>query len=119
MTNVETEAVEADVMVMAVPLSELNVINSVQEDVQLRADVEVFPNPANEFTNVRINSVTPGELSVSVYTIAGEQLLSSTSPDSSGSWVVSIPTSEMSAGAYLLVIEQEGATIARTLNVLH
>jgi hypothetical protein len=118
-TNVETEAVEADVMVMAVPLTELNPVLSVNEERSLLAHVKVMPNPANDVATVQISSVTAGELAVSVYTIAGERLLRSTSPTTDGNWIVGIPTSALASGSYLLVVEQNGAAVTTTLNVLH
>ena len=118
-TNVETDAVQADVMVMAVPTNKLNPILSVNENAELNASLDVFPNPANEIATVRIHSVTPGELAVSVYTVAGERLFRSTSPTNDGQWVVGIPTAGLASGAYLLVVEQDGAAITKALNVLH
>jgi len=96
-TNVELEAVEADVMVMAVSKSELSPISSVDEAEEL----------------------PPGELAVSVYTTAGERLIRSTSPTTDGQWLVEIPTGSLASGAYLLVVEQNGAAVTQTLNVLH
>lgn len=118
-TNVETDAVPADIYVMAYPTSELNVVSSVGETQELQADVTIAPNPANERTRLHISSVTPGTMSVSVVTMHGERVMRSTSPTAESVWDVEIPTQQLASGAYMIVIEQNGATVTQTLSVIH
>ena len=118
-TNVETDAVIADIHVYPFPTSELGILSSVREFDALKADVVVFPNPASDVARVRIMSVTNGPISVSVHTLQGEKMLSSVSPANAQDWTLEIPTGRFASGSYLIVIEQGGATTTRTLNVLH
>ena len=118
-TNVETEATEADVMVAAIDRSALGLPLSVSEVAELNATVAIMPNPADEVTRVRINSVTPGSIAVSLYTVQGERILRSVSPGVDGQWFIEIPTQQLATGSYLLTIEQGGAALTKTLNVLH
>ena len=118
-TNVETEASEADIMVAALPTSRLGLPNSVSEARELDATVAVMPNPADAAARVHITSVTPGEIAVSLYTVQGERIMRSASPSADGQWLLEIPTDGLATGAYLLTVEQGGATLTRTLNVLH
>lgn len=118
-TNVETDAVPADIYVMAYPTSELNPISSVGESTELQAEVSIAPNPANERAHLRIASVTQGSITVSVVSMHGERVLRSTSPSTQSVWDVEIPTQQLASGTYMIVIEQGGASVTRTMSVLH
>ena len=117
-TNVELDASPASIYAMAFPISQLGPVASVDEDVALEADVAVYPNPARDIAQVHISSVTTGPITVSVHTLQGELITSMESPAASQEWTVGIPTANLATGMYLVVIEQNGATTSRTLNVL-
>lgn len=118
-TNVETDAVPADIYVMAYPTSELNPVSSVGESNELQAEVSIAPNPANERAHLRIASVTQGSITVSVVSMHGERVMRSTSPNTQSVWDVEIPTQQLASGTYMIVIEQGGATVTRTMSVMH
>ena len=118
-TNVETEATVANIYAMAFPLSGLAVISSVSEDDELDAQVAVYPNPANDVAHIQIQSVTTGPITVSVHTMQGETVSSTVSPAHSQEWTLGVPTNGLANGMYLIVIEQNGSKMTRTLNVLH
>ncbi len=118
-TNVETEAAEADVMVAAMDRATWGLPTSVQEVASLDAAVAIMPNPSDVSAQIRIATVTPGEITVSLYTVQGERLIRSVSPAATGEWMLEIPTQQLATGSYLLTVEQHGAALTRTLNVLH
>ncbi len=117
-TSVELPLVETTVYLYAFPTANLNTLSSVQEQGELGADVVVYPNPATDAASVSVRSVTQGRIAVSVVTMQGENMMQMTSPTSNGVWDVTIPTGQLASGSYLLVIEQNGTTSTRTLNVL-
>ncbi|MEY2719105.1 MAG: hypothetical protein RLZZ273_471, partial [Bacteroidota bacterium] len=116
-TNLETNAEAAKVMFYALDAAKLPVVNSVDPE-PLQADVTIAPNPVREVANVRIVSKSQGAVKVSVMTSIGEMVMSSVSPNDSGTFEVAIPTQALAAGMYQCVIEQAGARSVHALSVV-
>lgn len=115
-TNLETNAEAADVMFVAFDATKLPVVNSVEEELQ--ADVTIVPNPARETATVRIASKSQGAIKVSIVSSIGEMIMSSWSPNESGSFDVVVPTQALSSGMYQCVVEQSGARSVHSLSVV-
>lgn len=118
-TSVETEVAAADVMVAAIDVSSIGRPSSVDETRTLDAMVAIMPNPADERASIRLASTGTGVVTVSLYSMQGEQLLRSVSPGTASEWALEIPTAVLASGMYLMTVEQGGASLTRTLNVLH
>jgi hypothetical protein len=116
-TNLETSAEAAKVMFHALDVTKLPVVNSVEPE-PLQADVRIAPNPARELANVRVTSKNQGFVKVSIMTSIGEMVMSSVSPNETGTFEVSIPTQALAAGMYQCVIEQAGARSVHSLSVV-
>lgn len=116
-TNLETSAEAAKVMFHALDVTKLPVVNSVEPE-PLQADVTIAPNPARELANVRVTSKNQGFVKVSIMTSIGEMVMSSVSPNETGTFEVSIPTQALAAGMYQCVIEQAGARSVHSLSVV-
>jgi hypothetical protein len=104
-------------MFHALDVTKLPVVNSVEPE-PLQADVTIAPNPARELANVRITSKNQGFVKVSIMTSIGEMVMSSVSPNETGTFEVSIPTQALAAGMYQCVIEQAGARSVHSLSVV-
>ncbi len=118
-TNVETAVDTTDIYFYNFPTSSLNVISSVSEDNELKASIDVVPNPANDVAMLTIDGVTNGNVTVSIVTTLGETVMSSSNQMNGGSWTVSIPTQQLASGTYFCMIEQNGLRTTRSLSVLH
>ncbi|MFN4986624.1 MAG: T9SS type A sorting domain-containing protein [Ignavibacteria bacterium] len=116
-TNLETNAEAAKVMFYALDATKLPVVNSVDPE-PLQADVTIAPNPVREVANVRIVSKSQGAVKVSIMTSIGEMVMSSVSPNDSGTFELTIPTQALAAGMYQCVIEQAGARSVHALSVV-
>lgn len=118
-TNVETAVDTTDIYFYNFPTSALNVISSVSEERELKASINMMPNPANEVAILTVDGVTNGKMTVSIVTALGETVLSSSNQMNGGSWTVSIPTQQLASGTYFCMIEQNGLRTTRSLSVLH
>jgi hypothetical protein len=120
-TNVELAATPADIYVNAFDANLLNPITSVGEgDAESGIGIAISPNPADEFVRVTLTGVTGGRISVSVVSADGRRVAQSYSPSvTNDSWDLLIPTRDVTSGAYLLVVEQDGHAATHRLAVVH
>jgi len=118
-TNVETSVDTTQIYFYNFPTSGLNVISSVSEERELKAAIQLIPNPANEVAMLTIDGVTNGNVTVSIVTTLGETVMSSSNQMNGGSWTVSIPTQQLASGTYFCMIEQNGLRTTRSLSVMH
>ncbi|MBI2794987.1 MAG: T9SS type A sorting domain-containing protein [Ignavibacteria bacterium] len=120
-TNVELAATPADIYVNAFDANLLNPITSVDEgDAVSGIGIAVLPNPADEFARVSLTGVTGGRISVSVVSTDGRRVAQSYSPSVANDIrELVIPTRDLSTGAYLLVVEQDGYAVTHRLAVVH
>ena len=85
----------------------------------LNAVVSIYPNPASDVARVSITSQGAGPISVRLFSVQGEALVNTVSPAGSSDWVLELPTQKLASGMYLLTIEQDGASLTRTVSVIH
>jgi len=78
------------------------------------SSVELYPNPAQNETNVNITVVNAGNVSVSVINNLGQEVSKQATSLNTGSNNVNINTSNLAAGIYNVVISSnEGSTIKK------
>lgn len=120
-TNTELEAMAADIYVNAFDIAQLNPITSVNEaETSTGIVIAISPNPSDEFARVSITGVTGGRIGVSVVGTDGRRIAQSYSPNvTNDSWDLMIPTRDLTSGAYLLVVEQDGHVVTHRLSVVH
>ena len=117
-TNVETPADPAKVMLMAFDISKLSPVNSVEESEPVLTRAFITPNPATDMATVRIVPVTEGRVTVSLVSTLGETIMTSQSPAGIGSWDLMIATRDLTAGTYHVVVEQNGVRTVSPLVVV-
>lgn len=117
-TNLETSALPARVMMLAYDVAQLTPVNSVEEQISNGLHAEIMPNPARESATMRILSVTPGNITVSVVSSIGEVLSKSDGYSSNGDWELLIPTGNLNPGVYHCIIEHSGTRAVRSLVVV-
>ncbi|MBC8173040.1 MAG: T9SS type A sorting domain-containing protein, partial [Chitinophagales bacterium] len=100
-----------------VPLNDLkatgvsNVINV--------ADIDVYPNPANEVSYVRIDLASSQELSMRISDMSGRVVMESNYGMISGNIAMPLNTSEFASGMYLINVIAGDQMITEKLNVTH
>ena len=66
--------------------------------------LHLYPNPANQNLNLRLDNATPGLSTLSIYDITGQKMLSEKISISDGQ-LFTLPVSQLSDGVYILQIE--------------
>lgn len=94
-------------VVKVVPDSEI--IDGVEEEsVNPMTAVRVYPNPATDVLNIEVNASQASEMSINVYNIMGQNVMSKTTSINSGINRPSISTSELSSGIYFVTVKANG-----------
>lgn len=105
---------------MAVDDISLNVTQNANDDVMIAetnsSDIDIYPNPANEYTIVDISSIESDETNIVILDMLGKEIYSTTSVDEETR--VRIPTNTFSPGSYMvIIISNTGETFNRKLIV--
>ena len=116
-TNTELPEEFTNINFVAVPTSRLNVINTVQEDVD-PSTIELVPNPANDKVTVRLGSLASSNITMSVVSSLGEVMMTSTSPMGHVAHGVTITTQGLPTGTYLVVVEADGQRVTKSLSIV-
>lgn len=93
-------------------------LTSIKERNMSTLDAVVYPNPANTAANVRFSGAS-GSVKITVTTITGQVVYSSTSLAGAGVSEATIETSQLASGLYQITIESNQGKITRKLNVTH
>ncbi|HYF03847.1 MAG TPA: T9SS type A sorting domain-containing protein, partial [Patescibacteria group bacterium] len=85
----------------------------VQEASSKDAGITLSPNPASEFLKVQFMLTEAGSITVEIYSIKGEKLITETLEKASGEQELSIPVSGLPQGNYTVrITTQKGVSIA-------
>ena len=87
---------------------------SVDEN-QLAESVSVFPNPAQDVMNISLGNLQAANMQVSIYSITGQLVLE---PQRMQGNVVSLNVSELSAGLYMVQIQDTDSGIFTTKRLI-
>lgn len=68
----------------------------------------VYPNPATDKLNIEINASQSSEMSISVYNIMGQQVMSKTVSINTGINTPSISTADLNSGIYFVTVKANG-----------
>ena len=94
-------------VVKVVPDSQI--IDGVEEEsVNPMTAVRVYPNPASDVLNIEVNASQASEMSINVYNIMGQNVMSKTASINTGINRPSISTSELSSGIYFVTVKANG-----------
>lgn len=86
---------------------ETDVVNSTFEIVNDKLSVAVYPNPADDFIQIRMNTTEATDVNVALYTVSG-QLLQSQAIKANGATVVPMNVADLSSGFYFVKVEADG-----------
>lgn len=76
---------------------------------------DLYPNPARDITRIDMNLIEPGDVTLRVYNITGQQLYESQNELTRGAHTLDIPTSALSRGMYVVGIEVNGQRVVKKL----
>ncbi|MDD5570981.1 MAG: T9SS type A sorting domain-containing protein [Bacteroidales bacterium] len=110
--NPHPSGYECDIVYLAVPLSDLI---SVGEKNKSISNVSLYPNPANEYTNVNFSLSKAGTVNISVINIMGQKVASYKVNGISGKNYKQINTENLATGMYVIKIEAEGKLFTEKL----
>ena len=91
---------------------------SSNDEVEFVKDVNMFPNPANDVTNVTFNLESAHEVNVSVIDFTGKVIMDKDYGKLNGTQNISLNTTNLVDGVYLINIDFEGQAIQRKLHVI-
>ena len=77
----------------------------------------VYPNPARELVNVRVNTPIAGKGSIKVVNAIGQLVFEKQTNLTSGTNVIELNSKELSNGIYSVMIESSGSTVVKTLSI--
>lgn len=76
-----------------------------------------FPNPANDVTNIEVNSIKPMVVNFELYNLVGVLISESTHQLVAGSNIVAVQVKQFPSGLYFYKIGDGNKTITRKLNI--
>ena len=96
----------------------VEMVNAVGIDKFDEIQFGIYPNPAHSVANIDLNLVNSGNVSVQIYTLNG-QLVKSQSEGKmvSGAHKLTVNTTDLSAGTYMITIDVDGLAKTQFLNI--
>ena len=79
-----------------------------QEAVNPMTTTRVYPNPATDVLNIEVNASQASEMSINVYNIMGQNVMSKNVNITTGMNTRSISTSELNSGIYFVTVKANG-----------
>ena len=79
-----------------------------QEAINPVNSTRLYPNPTTDVLNIEVNASQASEMSINVYNIMGQMVMSQNTNISTGVNTRSISTSELSSGIYFLTVKANG-----------
>ena len=79
-------------------------VTSVANPIESEFITEVFPNPAKDLGNIRLNKLTAGEIQLDIINLAGQTIVSQKENVSVGLQTLQLPVSGLANGSYLVNI---------------
>ena len=79
-----------------------------QEAINPVNSTRLYPNPTTDVLNIEVNASQASEMSINVYNIMGQMVMSQNTNISTGMNTRSISTSELSSGIYFLTVKANG-----------
>jgi hypothetical protein len=87
-----------------------NLVLGIQENGDLSA-IELYPNPADEDVHIRYSSAIDTRMAVSVLDLSGKVISTSQVQSKQGDNLIIIPTTDLSAGTYLVQLGSNARTL--------
>jgi hypothetical protein len=82
---------------------------------QLDEAIKIYPNPANDQTNIQLNLKQESTITLRLLDASGKELSNRSYNQLSGIWSVNLDTNNLNSGLYFVELEVEGRKIAKRL----
>lgn len=92
-------------------------ITSLQEMTQIDAQIKIYPNPANNYTNVLLNLQEPNQVQLKLIDITGKEIISKNYGVLSGAQQLVVPTSNLESGLYFVKLSLNSSVSTKRLVV--
>jgi hypothetical protein len=79
--------------------------------------IDLFPNPANNETSVKINATEQSQVVISILNTVGQVVFQSTNTLSLGANTVNIDTKNFASGIYNVIISTDNGATTKKLSV--
>ena len=96
---------------------EFEEIVGLEEEIAQDIDLSLFPNPANEQSNISLNLETSSHVSIAVVDAVGKTVFARDYGTISGQMFFPINTQELSNGSYIVLTEVDGVVISKKLMI--
>lgn len=92
------------------------VSNSVPSKFNLEQN---YPNPFNPTTNIRYSITKPGQVSLKIYNVLGQQVATLVNQEQkAGQYVVNFDASKLASGIYMYTLQSEGVSLTKKMMLL-
>lgn len=92
-------------------------VSGIGEDL-LNAEIQIYPNPSEAYTNLSIVTDERGELAISVYDVSGREIYTKNENIESSASRFAIPVSMLNAGNYVVRVLLNGKIAHKKLVIL-
>jgi hypothetical protein len=82
---------------------------------QLDEAIKIYPNPANDQTNIQLNLKQESTITLRLLDASGKELSNRSYNQLSGLWSVNLDTNNLNSGLYFVELEVDGRKIAKRL----
>ncbi|MEM7163563.1 MAG: Omp28-related outer membrane protein, partial [Bacteroidota bacterium] len=96
---------------------DLSAIVGIEEQIESQIDLNLFPNPSNEFANLSMNLEDESHVSIQVTDLTGKNIYAKDYGQIRGQYIFPIQTAALANGTYIVQIEVNGVVIPRKLAV--
>ncbi|MDD5570273.1 MAG: T9SS type A sorting domain-containing protein [Bacteroidales bacterium] len=110
--NPHPNGYENDIVYLAVPVADLL---SVPEKNKPVSNATLYPNPANDYTNISYSLSKPAIINISVINLMGQKVISFNYSGASGINQMKLNTSDIAKGIYIVKIEAEEKVFTQKL----
>lgn len=92
-----------------------------EQSAAMKASVKLSPNPATSSAKIEYTLPTSGDVTVKIYNTLGVQVATPVQNASgyAGSYTIPVDVTSLPAGAYRVVVSQNGVSVSQPLNVIH
>lgn len=101
---------------VSIDASECSVISTSTKEIE-SSSIEITPNPAKDFSQVKLTVPTPQDVSVQVYSVVGRELSTQTYGSLFGSQQLLLDTRNLSKGLYLVRVNVGSQIITKKLMI--
>ncbi|MBX7093504.1 MAG: Omp28-related outer membrane protein [Flavobacteriales bacterium] len=99
--------------------AEADLVLGIAEDAAPNFDMNIFPNPANDFAAIKLNILEAGEVNISIVSVTGALVSSFNYGTLSGENTFMIDGNRLDAGIYFVNVNVNGSVISKKVVITH